>query len=206
MTLKKMILLFLIIGFPVSAALKPGVQAPDFALKDADDNPYTLSEMRGKIVILLFGTRDARKEGDKVMLAIDRDYGRHEGINFFLIADLRGLPFFVTEGMVKWGVRREKIPFTTLLDWDGKVAQKYDATKGLPSSFIIDRQGKIVYGYSGKFSDESYSRFQKKLNLILAADRSEQYKLLHLCKKMFWNIVVYTLDLFLIQKFPMTRF
>ena len=187
--LKKVIVLFLIASLPVFAALKPGTQAPDFTLQDADDRSYTLSEMSDKIIILIFGTRDARKEGDKWMLAIDEDYGQFKEVNCYLIADLRGLPFFVTEGMVKFGVKREKIPFTTLLDWEGKIAQKYDTKKGLPNLFVI-RQGKIVYGYSGKFSDESYGKLRNDLNLVLVANRSEQYqKLFRLCKKILLNII-----------------
>lgn len=195
--LKKVIILFLITCFPVFAALKQGVQAPDFTLTDADDKSYTLSKMSDKVVILLIGTRDVRKEGDKWLFAIDEDYGQYEDINSYLIADLRELPFFVTKGMVKWGVRREKLPFNTLLDWDGKIARKYKAQKDLPNLFIIDKQSKIVYSYSGNFSDETYSRFKHKLNLILIADRSEQcQKLFCLSKRVIWNIIVYTFGLF----------
>lgn len=197
---KVIIVLLLITCLPVFAALKPGVQSPDFRLQDAYDKSYTLREMRDKIVILLIGTRKAREEGDKWMLALNRDYGQYEGIKCYLIADLRGLPFFVTEGMVKWGVKREEMPFTTLLDWDGKIAQKYNAKKDLPNLFIIDRQGKIVYSYSGtaEFSNETYSRFQEKLNSIIIQNRLEQYqKLFRLSKEIIWNMIVCTFGLFL---------
>lgn len=195
--LKKVVVLFLITCLPAFAALKPGVQSPDFRLKDADDKSYTLSEMKDKIVILLIGTRGVRKEGDKWMFAIDEDYGQHEDINCYLIADLRGLPFFVTKGMVKWGVKREEMPFRTLLDRDGKIARKFDTRKDLPNLFVIDRQGEVVYSYSGKFSDGNYSRFQNKLNSILATDRSEQYqKQFSIFIKIIWNIIVYTFGLF----------
>jgi len=184
------VLLFLLVCSYAFGLLKPGIQAPDFTLKDADENSYSLSEMRGKTIVLLIGTREAQKEGDKWILAIDKDYKQYQNLTYYLIADLRGLPFFVTKGMVKWGVRRENLPFKTLLDWDGKTAERYKAKKGLPNLFIIDRNGKLAYSFSGKLSDETYAKFKQKLDSILFGSNLEQYQeLLHLFKKIIPNII-----------------
>lgn len=199
-SVKFVTILFLIICSFAFGIIEPGRRAPDFTLKDADDKSYILSEMRDKIVVLLIGTQKSRKEGDKWIFAIEEDYGQYKDIECYLIADLRGLPFFVTESMVKWGVRREDLPFKTLLDWDGNTAQKYEVQRGLPNLFIIDKQGKIAYSYSGKYSDEVYSKFKKKLNLMLLSNKSKQYReFFTTFKSIILNIILYTFEFALIK-------
>ncbi|MBD3181192.1 redoxin domain-containing protein [Candidatus Poribacteria bacterium] len=133
--------------------LKVGDPAPNFILKDPLDKEYELKKIldkeegTAKVVFLLIGTRKVQKMGDEWTFGLEEIYGKKEDIKVFLMGDLRGLPFFVTKGMVKWGAKgeNERLPATILLDWKGKVSKKYDTEKDKPNLIIIDSDMKIAY-------------------------------------------------------------
>jgi len=176
---RAVILLFIafLVGFSVAASdeaeekeeLKVGDPAPEFTLKDADDKEYSLELLldkekgSAKVIILIMGDRKARKQGDEWAIELDKIYGKKEEVAILMVADLRGLPFFVTEGMVKWGVKREKLPVPILLDWGGKVNQSYKTQKGKPDLFIVDSDGKISYHQVGKYSDKLIKEVRAKV-------------------------------------------
>lgn len=159
--------------------LKVGDPAPKFTLKDADDKEYSLELLLDKenetvkVVILIMGDRSARKQGDEWAIELDKLYGKREEIVILMVADLRGLPFFVTEGMVKWGVKREKIPVPILLDWGGKVNQLYKTQKGKPDLFIVDSDGKVSYHQVGPYSDELIKKVKLKVQDSLKEEKEE---------------------------------
>ena len=66
-------------------------------------------------------------------------YGKKKEIALIMIADLRDLPFFATESMVKWGTKREKLPIPILLDWKGKVNQMYKTQKKIGRASCRER-------------------------------------------------------------------
>jgi hypothetical protein len=88
-------------------------------------------------------------------------------VSIFMIADLRGLPFFATESMVKWGTKREKLPVTILLDWGGKVSELYKTQRGESNLFIIGREGKVKYYYAGQCIPENVKTLNVKVQEIL---------------------------------------
>jgi peroxiredoxin len=149
--------------------LKIGDPAPDFTLKGADDKEYGLKlllkkdKARAQVIILIMGDRKVRKQNDKWAIELDKIYGKKKEVAILMVADLRGLPFFVTEGMVKWGVKREKIPVPILLDWDGKVNKMYKAQKGKPDLFIVNSDGKVSYHHVAPYSDELVKKVKAKV-------------------------------------------
>ena len=69
-----------------------GDKAPDFTLKDAEDQTYSLKKLRGQVVFLIMGNRKIRKEDDKWAEAFHKDYETHEGITAYIVADMRSVP------------------------------------------------------------------------------------------------------------------
>ena len=147
--------------------LKIGGPAPEFTLKDADDKEYSLKLLldkeRAKVIVLIMGDRKVRKQNDKWAIELDKIYRKKKEVVILMVADLRGLPFFVTEGMVKWGVKREKLPVPILLDWGGKVNGSYKTQKGKPNLFIINSDGKVSYHQVKPYSDELIKKVQAKV-------------------------------------------
>jgi len=172
------LLSIILILIPSAAAkekeeLKIGDPAPEFILKDADDKEYSLKLLiekdkeLGKAVILMMGDRKVQKEANKWATELDKIYGKKKEVVLLMIADLRGLPFFVTEGMVKWGTKREKLPVPIVLDWKGKISKMYYKQKGKVDIFVVDGEGKIAYHYVGSHSEEAIKKLTMKIQDML---------------------------------------
>jgi predicted MPP superfamily phosphohydrolase len=116
-------------------SLKIGTRAPKFILKDADDKEYNLEKIfekdkdSPKIIILIIGNHTTRANGNKWARELDKIYKDRKDVGIYMIADLRGLAFFVTESMVKWGTKKENLPITILLDWKGRISEQYKTKK-----------------------------------------------------------------------------
>lgn len=130
--------------------IEPGQKAPDFSLYDSAKNKVTLSDLRGKNVVLLFfpfaftsvctkelcSVRDNINDYEKLnaqVLGISVDshytlarYKQDQSLNFSLLSD------FNKEVSSAYGVLYEKFG----LDMKG-VAKR--------SAFVIDKQGVVQY-------------------------------------------------------------
>jgi hypothetical protein len=143
-------------------------QVAKFVLKDADDKEFSLDKIINKdkgevqILILVIGDQTTRKNGNKWAKELDKIYKDKKEIAIFMIADLRGLPFYVKESMVKWGTKREKLPVPILLDWNGKISELYKTKRGESNLFVIDREYKIRYYNFGQFTAENLKILQVK--------------------------------------------
>ncbi len=128
------------LGYKLSRLATP-VQAPDFELKDMDDESHTLGNLRGKVVMLNFWATwcpPCRRE----MPSLEAVYQEFKSEPFVVIA------------VNEWETPEHVFPyigqlavfpsFPILFDRDGKVSQAY-AVKGLPTTFLIDQKGMIIY-------------------------------------------------------------
>lgn len=145
-----------------------GMDAPDFALQDAEDKDYKLKEMKDNVVILIMGNRQTRKETDKWAEAIQKDYSKDEKLKIFMIADMRGVPWFIPKGFIKGWLKKDKPPVILLLDWDGKTHIAYKTQEKKPNVFIISKVGKIVYRMDANYDDETYKETRSKIKETLA--------------------------------------
>ena len=150
------------------AELKIGMEAPDFAIQDAEDKDYKLKEMKGSVVILIMGNRKTRKETDKWVEAIKKDYPKQEDLKMFMIADMRGVPWFIPKGFIKGWLKRDKPPATLLLDWSGKTHIVYKTQKKKPDVFIISKAGTIAYRINANYDDETYKKVKVEIKRSLA--------------------------------------
>jgi len=118
--------------------------APDFLLPDLNGQVVRLSQLKGKVVMLNIWTTwcpPCRKE----MPTMERLYQRLKSADFVMLAvsqDVDGkntvLPYLQEGGLT----------FPVLLDVNGEIGKKYGVT-GYPETFIIDRQGNVVYHHIG---------------------------------------------------------
>jgi peroxiredoxin len=144
-----LILAIIVIGFGllltlVRAPSSLQQSAPDFVLPDLTGQVVRLSQLRGKVVLLnIWATwcPPCRKE----MPTMELLYQKMKGADFVMLAasqDIDGkntvLPYLQEGGLT----------FPVLLDVNGEVGKKYNVT-GYPETFIIDRQGTIVYHHIG---------------------------------------------------------
>jgi peroxiredoxin len=167
--LKSKILLFILVLLVVGALIyqlkmtringaENPVRAPDFSLKNLNGQTVRLSDFTGKIVILNFWATwcpPCRIEIPhlKELYAQYRDRGV-EVIGISL--DSAG------EQVVRDFVEKNQIDYAILLG-DEKITLDYGGILGIPTSFIIDRQGRIRQRLFGLQTKEVFEQALKGL-------------------------------------------
>ncbi len=113
-------------------------EAPDFSLKDLEGKVFKLRALRGKPVLIFFGTTwcpSCRKE-----LASYKE--------IYQIYSQRGLEIayiniMEPQAKVARFAKANLLPFRVLLDIDGAVAADYSVV-GVPTLALIDKRGKFI--------------------------------------------------------------
>jgi len=126
----------------VSAAAEVGPEvgkrAPDFTLQDLDGKAVSLSEFRGKTVMLKFWTDSQTSRNE--MPVIQAFYEKWTGEELILLA----INWKQPPAQVQSFVEDKGLTFPVLLDQEGEVASKYKVSPSSnPSTFFIDAQGII---------------------------------------------------------------
>jgi thiol-disulfide isomerase/thioredoxin len=119
----------------------PLIAAPDFTLKDMDGESYKLHDYRGKVVLVNFWATwcpPCRKE----MPALEALYKKLGGDSFAVLAvnqwEDPDLVFAYT------GELNVFPTFPILFDPESRLSAEY-GVKGLPTSFLIDKKGRLAY-------------------------------------------------------------
>jgi peroxiredoxin len=124
-----------------------GEKAPDFTLPSLSGQEVSLANLRGKVVILnVWATwcepcraempsmetlyEDFKSNKNFVLLAVSQDEGSRDAVASF--------------------VKKNGYHFTVLLDPKNVVSAAYGAS-GVPETFVIDRNGRIVAHHLGAF-------------------------------------------------------
>ena len=145
--------------------VKVGDMAPDFTLKYTDGTEFTLSQQRGKVVMLQFTAswcgicrgemphiesriwQPHKDNADFVLVGVDREESRE----------------VVEEYTAKLGTT-----YPMLLDENGDAFASYALRKsGITRNVLIDREGKIVM-LTRKFKSEEFAALVEKINAMLA--------------------------------------
>ena len=145
---------------PVAA----GKMAADFKLKDLKGNAVSLSSMRGKVVFLnIWATWCApcREE----MPSIESLYEKFRGDKDFVVLAVSQ----DTDGSkaVAPYVEKNGLSFTVLLDPQNEVGDEYNVS-GIPETFIIGRDGRIVAHHLGPY-DWSSGEMRAALEELIEA-------------------------------------
>jgi len=139
-----------------SSALEIGGPAKDFTLKDVDGNTVKLSDFKGKAVILNFFASwcpPCRHEVPDFM-ELQKSYG-DKGVIFIGVA-LENL------NDAKSFKESLGINYPILVD-DGKVSSDYGPIRSIPTTFIMDKDMKIVKFYIGSRSKDVFESDIKEL-------------------------------------------
>ena len=129
-------------------------QAPGFTLPDINGNIVRLKDFRGKPVLLNFWATWCNTCKEE-MPSMERLYQRlkREGFEIIAISIDRRNEYRVRENVKNWGVT-----FPILLDQSQKTRKRY-FIMGLPTSYLIDAEGKLRGFISGARSwDNEYTR------------------------------------------------
>ena len=144
-----------------------GLPAPDFTLKDEEGKSHTLTDYRGKVVVLEWTDPDCQ--------IVKGYYSRQDGIDDTALHSvaLFGVQWFAinsnhynTPEQTKRWRALQAIPFQTLMDTTGKIAKRYQVEK-TPTVFVIDPRG--VLRYRGAIDDDPEGVKNRRLDYVRSA-------------------------------------
>ena len=121
----------------VSEGIERGMRAPDFTLQNLDGKNVTLTDYRGKLVMINFwgGGYQRSKNELSVMQAL---YDTWSAKGLVIL----GINYKETSTEVQNFVDDKNITYTILLDPEGKVHEQYGAPS-IPTTFFLDKSGII---------------------------------------------------------------
>lgn len=125
--------------FTTPPAVKIGMPAPDFSFPDLDGQPVSLSDYKGKFVLLNIWATWCQPCVSE-MPSMEKLYNKFKKEDFQILAvsiDTQG------KKVVTPFMEFHNLSFKALLDTRGTIQGSYRAT-GVPESFIIDKNGIII--------------------------------------------------------------
>jgi len=145
--------------------LETPVPAPDFTLEDMDGEKHSLSDYRGKVIMLNFWATwcpPCRREIPS-MQSIYKDLG-DSGFTVLAVNEYED-----PDHVFAYTGQLNVFPtFPILFDRDSAVSQVYKV-KGLPTTVLIDKQGRIVYRAVGG-RDFDHPEVRRIVSELLSAD------------------------------------
>lgn len=130
-----------------------GCLAPDFTLKDLEGKEHTLSNYRGKGVLLFFWTLSNRECLEDIILLEELDSSRD---------DLKVLTVTGQEDKQEVGefLKEEGISLPVLLDEEGVVFDEY-IIKDYPITFAVNVRREITNIHRGHLGEEGIEKMRK---------------------------------------------
>lgn len=143
--------LMFVVGVVLALGASPSAaaeQANDFTLRDLSGSSVTLSELKGKVVVLSFWATWCGPCKEE-MPHLQRMYSEHEDEGLVVLSistdDAR------SASKVKPYIKKNGYTFPVLLDRDSSVIGSYNPAKTLPFTVVIDRAfeiSKVTSGYN----------------------------------------------------------
>ena len=131
-----------LLGQNAQAAEGQGM-APDFTLKSQNGSNVKLSELRGQVVMVNFWASwcgPCRQE----MPLLEELYQRYQGMGFSIL----GVNVEEDSAAAKKMLRDVSVSFPILFDTKNEASRAYDVS-AMPSTFMVDRDGKLRYLHKG---------------------------------------------------------
>jgi peroxiredoxin len=128
-----------LLKFGEQASIKVGLPAPDFTYPGLDGKMVSLSDYRGKVVLVNIWATWCKPCVDE-MPSMEKLYQNLKGEDFEILAvsiDSQG------SKVVAPFMKKYKLTFPALIDSMGTIKKTYKTT-GVPESFIINKDGFLV--------------------------------------------------------------
>ena len=140
-----------------STPMGDNVKAPEFTLPSTDGKTIRLSDYKGKVVIVDFWATwcGPCRKGIPDLIEIQKEFGKDVVvIGISLDADTKKdvVPFIQNIGI------NYPVAYGTL-----EVTQQYGGVEAIPTSFVINKTGKIVDKHVGLVPKSDYTDLIKKL-------------------------------------------
>lgn len=163
----------LLFSLPLQAA-SVNQPAPDFTAKTTKGETFTLSQQKGKLVVLEWNNNDCpfvKKHYDSGnMQTLQKKYTGEGVVWVSIISSAPGKQGYVEDdGANKIVTERNAAPTYVIRDTDGKIGKLYDA-KTTPHMFVINKEGVLNYaGAIDSIPSADQADVTKAQNYVTAA-------------------------------------
>ncbi|MCK9266439.1 TlpA family protein disulfide reductase [bacterium] len=157
--MKKFLLLMVMMSVLISCSKAEVSQAPDFSLKTIENKTVKLSDYKKKIVIINFWATwcpPCRAELPDFVKFYD-EYNS-KGV------EIIGIAVNSRNADIKSVIEQYKIKYPICIS-DKKVEAEYGGIRGVPTTFIIDKTGKIVLNRVGMIKEKELVDIVRRLLL-----------------------------------------
>ncbi|MBN2710627.1 MAG: thioredoxin family protein [Calditrichaceae bacterium] len=183
-----LIILVITTGFIIAGSTAQiGEKAPDFNLTDSNGKQHSLSDYKGKYVVLEwvnFGCPFVQKHyNSKNMQTLQKEY-RDKGVVWLSISSsASGKQGYLSAAEINETLKEKSSqPNAYLIDEDGTVGKLYDA-KATPHMYIIDPDGNLIYNgaidniRSTNVEDvaKAHNYVSKTLDALLTGEKVEPF-------------------------------
>lgn len=132
-----------------ASALTPNTQAPDFKGTDSNGKTQTLSQYKGKFVVLEWANQGCPYDGKHYhsgsMQALQKEWTGKGVVWLSVISSAPGQQGYVTPPEEQEYLKKvHAAPTAAILDPTGAIGKLYGA-KTTPHIFVIDPTGKLIY-------------------------------------------------------------
>jgi len=135
--------------------------APEVALTSLDGDTLRMAELRGQVVLVNFwATTCAVCVTEMPSIVATHRKLAQRGFETFAVA----MQFDQPERVLNYQ-QRHQLPFKIVLDKDGELARAFDDTRLTPTSFLIDKRGRIVWRYQGA---PDFAALERRIERLLA--------------------------------------
>ena len=131
------------LGYVSLSSAKP---APDVTFTSITGDKVSMQSLRGKVVMVNFWATSCTT-CIKEMPAMVQTYNKYKdkGLDFVAVAMSYDPPNYVLNY-----AQTRNLPFKVALDTQGDVAKSFDDVKLTPTTYVIDKQGRIIKRYVGE--------------------------------------------------------
>ena len=149
------------VGGYLTLGRQPVAQAPQVTFIDLAGKKITTDSLRGKVVIVNFWATSCVscvREMPQMIETFNKFKG--EGLEFVAVAMKYDPPNYVINF-----TETRQLPFTVALDSGGDIAKAFNEVQMTPTTFVIDKQGRIIKRYVG---EPDFAAFHGILKAALA--------------------------------------
>ena len=118
---------------------------PEVTFTTLAGKPITTDELRGKVVLVNFWATTCEVCA-RELPQIVATYKTYASRGFEVVAV--AMPYDRPDWVVEYA-RREQLPFTVALDYDGTLNRAFGGVEATPTGFLIDKQGRILRHFVG---------------------------------------------------------
>ena len=136
--------------------------APSVTFTALDGQKFTSESLKGKVVMVNFWATSC-VTCIKEMPQMTETYNKYkdQGLEFVAVAMSYDPPNYVLNY-----TQTRKLPFKVALDPQGELAKSFGDVKLTPTTYVIDKEGKIIKRYVG---EPEFSQLHRLLEKALAA-------------------------------------